>query len=79
VQAIVKWLDVGPVSDEEWEIALQQKANRGHSKNPSIDGCAGKTPEMLPETSTMLQTFYQPWNKILAQQLGAALSWEYSG
>lgn len=78
MQYMVKWLDLEEPSELDWGRITARQANRGHSKNKSVEGCSGDAkPQMHPETRTLLEEFYRPWNAMLAAQLGPHMTWNY--
>jgi hypothetical protein len=78
VQDIVVWLGLPEPSEDEWELILSRKANRGHARHSKVRGCSVRRPPLLPKTRVALQTFFAPWNAMLAMQLGSGFTWHYN-
>jgi hypothetical protein len=77
MQALVEWLDLPQPDEMTWDKVLKRKANRGHNTHSLVPTCNGASLDMLPETKALLESFYAPWNAMLATQLGPEFTWEY--
>lgn len=67
---VLDFLGVPVPPPDVLDLALEGRYNEGAEPRPNVPGCDGKRKPMLPETRRLVQDFYDPYNRELAQLLG---------